>query len=49
MKVAPQKSAAQHIRKFAIVRDMMSPTHPKSASKIAPFTTITGFYRFDVP
>jgi hypothetical protein len=49
MKVAPQKSAAQPIRKFAIARDMTSPAYLKSASKIAATTPITSFYRFGMP
>jgi hypothetical protein len=43
MKVAPQKSAAQHIRKFAIVRDITSPVHPNFASSVAPTAQITAF------
>jgi hypothetical protein len=49
MKVAPQKSAAQHIKKFAIARDISSPVHPKSASSVATIGTDHRFYRFGVP
>jgi len=44
MKVAPQKSAAQHIKKFAIARDITSPIHPDFARSVAPIVPIIGFY-----
>jgi hypothetical protein len=49
MKVAPQKSAAQHIKKFAIARDITSPVHPKGASRIATTAPSTSFYRIGMP